>query len=204
MRAMQFRNDERRYGLVAVSFHWLIALLFVGMVALGFTMTALTLTHPLKFPAYQLHKSLGVTIFGLMWLRLGWRLAGGAPALPAMLKPWERAAARLTHWGLYAILLAMPLTGWVVVSASPLGIPTVLYGLVRLPHLGFVAARPDKEAIEAVAATVHAVLAWSALALLALHVAAALRHHVVLKDDVLRRMLPSRALLSRNLPRKDG
>lgn len=195
---MQLRNDENRFGLVAVSLHWLIAFLFVGMIALGLTMTALALMHPLKFSAYQLHKSIGVTVFGLVALRLCWRLAGGVPPLPPTLKPWERVAARFTHWGLYAVLTLMPLTGWVVVSASPLGIPTVLYGLVKLPHIGFIAERPDKEAIETAAATVHAVIAWSGVGLLALHAAAALRHHFMLKDDVLRRMLPSRALFSRN------
>lgn len=195
---MQFRNDEHSFGLVAVSFHWLTALLFFAMLALGLAMTALALTDPLKLPLYQIHKSIGVTIFALMALRLGWRFRGGAPDFPAAMGGFERAAARLSHWGLYAILIVMPLTGWVIVSASPLGIPTILYGTVELPHIGFIAARPDKEAIERVAEQVHAALAWTGLALVALHAGAALRHHVVLKDDVLRRMLPSRALFSRN------
>jgi cytochrome b561 len=197
---MQLRNTHRRFGLVALSFHWLVAALFVAMIAIGLTMTALALTHPWKFPLYQFHKSLGVTIFALVALRLLWRVSGPVPPLPVSLPAWERGAAHLTHWALYALLIVMPLTGWVIVSASPLGIPTVLYGIVRLPHIGFVAERPDKEAIEHVAATVHAVLAWTGIALVALHAGAALRHHFWLKDDVLRRMLPARALFSR----KDG
>jgi len=194
---MQLRNSETRFGLVAIFLHWLIALLFVAMIALGLTMTALALTDPLTFPLYQLHKSIGVTIFALVALRLLWRETGRVPPLPADLPRFERVAAKLTHWGLYAILIAMPLTGWVIVSASPLGIPTVLYGLVKLPHIGFIAARPDKEAIEHVASTVHEVLAWSGVALVVLHAGAALRHHVLLKDDVMRRMLPSRILFTR-------
>ncbi len=194
---MQLRNSETRFGLVAVFLHWLIALLFVAMIAIGLTMTSLALTHPLTFPLYQIHKSIGVTIFGLVGLRLFWRASGTVPPPPEDLTAFERAAARLTHWGLYAILIAMPLTGWVIVSASPLGIPTILYGLVKLPHIGFISARPDKAAIEDVASTVHEVLAWCGIALVALHAGAALRHHFWLKDNVMRRMLPSKVLFTR-------
>lgn len=190
---MQFRNSSVRFGLVAVALHWLIALLFLSMVAIGLTMTNLALADPWTFPLYQLHKSIGVTIFALVLLRLAWRFSGRVPPLPATLKPWERAAAHLTHYGLYAALVAMPLTGWIAVSASPYGIPTILYGHVKLPHIGFVAASPHKAAIETAASWTHDALAWSALALVALHVAAALKHHFILKDDVLARMLPSRA-----------
>lgn len=194
---MQLRNSEIRFGLVAVFLHWLIAVLFFAMIGLGLTMTALALTDPLKFPLYQLHKSIGVTIFALVALRLSWRATGTVPALPATLTPFERVAARFTHWGLYAILIAMPLTGWVIVSASPLGIPTVLYGLVPLPHLGFVAAHPDKAAIGSAASILHEGLAWSGIALVTLHAAAALKHHFWDRDDVMRRMLPSRVHFSR-------
>lgn len=201
---MQLRNDENRFGLIAVSFHWLVALLFFAMVAIGLAMTNLPLTHPLTFPLYQLHKSIGATIFVLVALRLAWRLASPVPPLPSEMPVWERRAAQLAHWGLYALLLLLPLVGWVIVSASPLGIPTVLYGVVRLPHIGFIAASPDKEAIGKVASTVHATLAWSAVGLVTLHAGAALRHHFWLKDGILGRMLPSRALFLRGHDRKGG
>lgn len=191
---MQLRNSDARFGLVAVTLHWLVALLFLFMLAIGVTMTRLSLTDPLTFPLFQLHKSIGVTIFALVVLRVAWRAGNGPPPLPATLKPYERALARATHWGLYAALLLMPLTGWVIVSASPLGIPTVLYGVLPLPHIGFVAAHPDKAAIETAASWVHAVIATVAAILVALHVAAALWHHFIRRDDVLTRMLPSRAL----------
>lgn len=190
---MQLRNSSLRFGLVAVSLHWLIAGLFLAMVAIGFVMTNLALTDPRTFPLYQLHKSIGVTIFALVVLRLLWRLSGKVPPLPATLKPWERAAAHLTHYGLYAALLLMPLTGWITVSASPYGIPTILYGYLKLPHLGFVVTSAHKAAIETAASWAHWGLAWTALALVFLHIAAALKHRLVLKDDVLARMLPSRA-----------
>jgi len=194
---MQLRNSATRFGLVAISLHWLIALLFFAMIALGLTMTELALTHPLKFPLYQIHKSIGVTIFVLVALRLFWRLSGMVPPLPATLTEFERLGARLAQWGLYAVLIAMPLTGWVIVSASPLGIPTILYGIVKLPHIDFIAARADKAAIEHRAELVHALLAWSGVALVVLHAGAALRHHFWLGDDVLKRMLPTKALFAR-------
>jgi len=116
------------------------------------------------------------------------------PPLPTSLKPYERLLARMTHLGLYAALVLMPLTGWVIVSASSLGIPTVLYGVLRLPHIGFIAASPDKAVIETIASWTHASIAAAAAALVALHIAAALWHHVFQRDDVLTRMLPTRTL----------
>ena len=125
---MQLRNSETRFGLVAVALHWLVALLFLFMLGLGVTMTRLSLTDPWTFPLYQLHKSIGVTIFLLVVARVAWRAGNSPPPLPAALKPDERVLAQATHWGLYAALVLMPLTGWVIVSASTFGIPTVLYG----------------------------------------------------------------------------
>lgn len=186
---MQLSNSQDRYGILSIALHWLVAALFLAMLAIGVVMTRLPLTDPLTFPLYQIHKSIGATLFFLMAVRLVWRLAGGVPDLPAGLAPLESFAARTTHAGLYAILLVMPLTGWVVVSASPFGIPTLLYGVVPLPHIGFVETSPDKATIETAASWVHTVLAALGAALLSLHVAAALWHHFIRRDDVLMRML---------------
>lgn len=191
---MQWRNSEIRFGLAAVSLHWLIAVLFLAMLAIGVTMVRLPLTDPWTFPLFQFHKSLGATIFLLACARIAWRAGNNPPPLPASLKPHERVLARLTHWGLYAVLFLMPLTGWVIVSASSLGIPTVLYGIVPLPHIGFVAGHPQKAAIETAASWAHWGLAIFAATLIVLHMAAALWHHFAKRDDVLTRMLPSRVL----------
>ncbi|HCX66481.1 MAG TPA: cytochrome B [Rhodobiaceae bacterium] len=191
---MQWRNSEIRFGLAAVSLHWLIAVLFLAMLAIGVTMVRLPLTDPWTFPLFQFHKSLGATIFLLACARIAWGAGNNPPPLPASLKPHERVLARLTHWGLYAVLFLMPLTGWVIVSASPLGIPTVLYGIVPLPHIGFVAGHPQKAAIETAASWAHWGLAIFAATLIVLHMAAALWHHFAKRDDVLTRMLPSRVL----------
>ncbi|MDZ4382274.1 MAG: cytochrome b [Parvibaculum sp.] len=191
---MQWRNSDIRFGLAAVSLHWLVAALFLFMLALGVWMTRLPLTDPWTFPAYQLHKSIGATIFLLVCARIAWRAANAPPPLPAALKLYERALARATHWGLYAALVLMPLTGWTIVSASPLGFPTVLYGLVPLPHIGFVADHPQKAAIGTAASWAHWTIAIAAAGLVALHIGAALWHHFARRDDVLTRMLPSRVL----------
>lgn len=174
-----------RYSAVAIVLHWLIALAIAALVIMGIVMTGLPDTElTRKFALYQWHKSIGVTVLGLSLLRLAWRLTHRPPPLPDNLKPWERLAARATHVGFYVLIIAIPLLGWAMVSASPYNIPTLLYGAVPWPHLPV-----PKAGFEAFKA-VHVWLAFGTLALLALHVAAALKHHYILRDDVLARMLP--------------
>ncbi|MBI1260673.1 MAG: cytochrome b [Rhizobiales bacterium] len=188
---MSLRNTQSRFGTIAISFHWLIALLFIGMIGLGLTMTNLPLANPWTFPLFQWHKSFGMLILALVVLRLIWRQTQPLPAAPP-LRPYEKAAMHLTHYGLYAALFLMPLTGWVVVSSSSLGLPTILFKTIHLPHIGFIAASPHKALINEWASEAHEVIAWTASALVVGHVAAALYHHVIRKDDILRRMLPER------------
>lgn len=181
---MPLRNTTARWGWVAMTLHWTLAVLIVGLIAGGLWMT--TLPDSLeKFRIYQLHKSIGFVVFVLAILRLTWRRANPTPRLPATLKPWERAAAHATHHGLYALMIAQPVVGWLMSSASSLGIQTKVFGVLPLPDL----VSPN-ETLFAVLVTLHLGIAITILALVALHVAAALKHHFVLKDDVLRRMLP--------------
>lgn len=187
------RNTARRYGLVAMALHWLIAAAILAMAGLGLVMVELD-PGAAKFRLYQLHKSVGITILALSLLRLAWRLANPVPPPPPGLRPWEKRLARVTHVGLYVLMVGLPVSGWMMVSASVWGIPTVLYGVVPLPHLPVLATLTDKAPVEAALKTVHAVLALSMAALFAMHVAGALKHHLILKDDTLRRMLPGRDL----------
>jgi|TARA_R110002072_G_scaffold14274_11_gene59514 cytochrome b561 len=187
---MNWRNSEARYGLIAAGLHWFIALFFLGNLGLGFYMIDLKLSDPNLFPLYQLHKSFGISIFLIVTLRLSWRFIDTPPALPKSMAWWEKMAASLTHLGLYTILVAMPLTGWIIVSASPINIPTLIFDTIPVPHIGFIATDPDKDQWLAVGQWAHWLLAWSAGAAVFLHAAAALRHHFILKDDILRRMLP--------------
>jgi cytochrome b561 len=175
-----------RYGAVAQLFHWVIAALVLVMLALGNYMGDLPLGVR-KLELYQLHKSIGITIGMLAVLRLTWRLSHPPPALPATMKPWERRAAAVVHGLLYALLFVQPLVGFL--QSNAVNFPVVLWGVLPLPAL----IGPD-EALGETLIGLHA-LGGNLLAILVLlHVAAALRHHFVLKDDVLRRMLPGPAV----------
>ncbi len=189
---MPLKNLIHRYGVVAMVLHWTMAVCFVGQIGIGIAMTILPLTDPLTFPLYQTHKSLGIMLFGLAVLRLVWRLADAPPALPPQLPLWQVRASKAVHFGLYACFIVMPSLGWVIVSASPYGIPTYFFGLVELPHLGFVVASPAKQSLGDMASFAHWFLAWVVSLMILGHIGAALWHHFWLGDDVLRRMLPGR------------
>jgi cytochrome b561 len=178
-----------RYHAVAIVLHWVIALGLLTLIVMGLAMTHLALPAMAKFQLYQLHKSIGVTVLLAVLLRILWRATHRPPPLPA-LPPLEKAAAEGTHGLLYVLMLAIPLTGWALVSVSPFNLPTVLYGLVPWPHLPVLPELPDKAQVEPVVKFIHGKLAWALAALVALHAGAAFRHHFVLRDGVLHRMLP--------------
>jgi len=175
-----------RFDATAIALHWAMAVAILGLLVLGFVMTQLKPGSPEQFSLYQLHKSVGMLVLALTVARLGWRLGHPPPPLPATMPAAERAVAHLGHLALYGLMLAMPLAGWAVVSTSPYNIPTVLFGLIGLPHL------PLPKDANAAAKLAHLTGAWIMVATLAGHVGAALRHHFILGDDVLRRMLPRR------------
>ncbi len=183
------------YSGFAKLLHWLIAALIAGMVGLGVYMTGVEGDFQYKLWLYQLHKSFGVTLFALVLIRLAWRQLSPPPAMPADMSLWERRAAKTAHAALYALMLALPLSGWARVSASPLSIPTEVFGLFTLPHIPWLASLPSetKQAWEPVFQYVHWAIAWVLVAVVAVHALAALRHALLLKDDVMQRMLPSRA-----------
>lgn len=184
-------TKTRKYSLVAIILHWLIAAAILALFVIGVTMTNLPNEQiARKFELYQLHKSLGVTVLLLSVLRLAWRLSHRPPPLPTNLKPWEKSAARATHIGFYILIIAIPLMGWAMVSSSPYNIPTVLYGQIAWPHLPMLASLEDKKVVEDAFKLAHKTLAFGAAALLVLHIVAALKHHFTLKDDVLARMIP--------------
>ena len=177
---MALRNTHDRYGAVAQALHWVVALGFVVQFALAWYMEDLPNT-PFKIEMYNLHKSLGVTLLVLAALRLAWRRANPVPPLPPGRPRWEEWASQASHIGLYGLLFLQPLTGLAMALYSPY--PSYIWG-IKLPRPGAV------EAVETAAHTAHFYLKWVILALVAVHVAAALRHHFILRDSVLRRMLP--------------
>lgn len=175
------------WSATAKFFHWLIAALILVQVGLGIAAVTWRLS-PTKLNLFVWHKSTGMLILVLVGLRLLWRLSHAVPALPAATPDWERRAAQASHFLLYVLLIAVPLSGWVVASAS--GIPFSIFWRIPLPEIAAV----DKQVADA-AARVHLWLIVAFVALLVVHVGAALRHHFVKRDDVLSRMLPFVLLL---------
>ncbi|WP_439530593.1 cytochrome b [Pannonibacter sp.] len=183
------RNSSTGYGWIAIAFHWTMAVMIIAMLALGLYMHRQPLTDPSTFALFQLHKSVGFVVLGLAVLRLVWRLANPSPALPASMPAWEKAAAHLGHLGLYGLLFAIPLSGWLMVSASPWNIPTILFGAVPVPHLPVPETLGTKAEAETLFKDLHELFAWLLILLLVAHVGAALKHHFLARDAVLRRML---------------
>lgn len=183
-------NSPTKYTRTAILLHWLIAIGLMGMLGLGFYMTRLgDDALSLKVELYQWHKSFGITLLVLTLARLAWRLFHPPPSANAP-SLWQRRLARVGHIGLYGLTLIVPLAGWAMASASPFNIPTILFGLIEWPHLPPFDTLVDKQASEPLLKLVHKILAYLT-ALLALgHAGAAIRHHFILKDSTLMKMLP--------------
>jgi cytochrome b561 len=179
---MQLKNSPEQYGLIAKSFHWIIAVLIIGMLALGLYMADLPISLQ-KLKLYGYHKEFGLLILFLAIFRFGWYLGNRDPDLPADLPTWQRYAARLVQWALYGFLFAMPITGWLLTSAA--GLPPSFFGLFTLPTL----VAPADE-LRHLFGTVHSWLAYGLIAAICIHTGAALHHHFIKKDNVLRSMLP--------------
>lgn len=179
---MPIRNTTDRWGSLSIALHWITVLLVLGLVAVGFVMEELPNT-PMKRDVYALHKSFGLTVLALTALRLGWRLVQPTPALPATMPGWQRRAAQLGHAGLYALLVAIPASGWTYNWASNFSTP--FFGWTLLDKAGSV----DRE-LKALAGAVHEWGVYALLVLLVAHAGAAFYHHYQLKDRVLARMAP--------------
>ncbi|MGF1543686.1 MAG: cytochrome b [Parvularculaceae bacterium] len=186
-------GDSERYTRVAVVLHWLIALMIVGQLAGGLFMVNLGQEQSsLKFQLFQWHKTFGITVLTLSLVRLGWRLTHKPPALPAGMSRWERRGARFSHIGFYVLMIATPFLGWLYVSASPFAesVPTYLFGVIPWPHIPGFAGLENRNDVAAAIAETHEIFAFAIIGLLALHIAAALKHHFKDRDDVLARMVP--------------
>jgi len=184
--------SQERYGAVAITLHWLIALGIIANICLGLYFPDLPRSDPNKFMLFQLHKSIGLTVLILSLARVGWRLVNPVPPLPADMNPALKLLARTTQILLYVLIVIIPLTGWATVSASPLGLPTLYFGTFVWPHIPFLADLPrtQKVPLQKELQAVHVFLAWSAIVLVPLHIAGALYHQFIRRDDVLAHMLP--------------
>jgi cytochrome b561 len=161
-------NTEHRWGVVQQTLHWLIVVAAITQLTLGFVFASLPDDDPRRGTLFGAHATLGVSILVVMLARLGWRLANPVPRLPDDLVLWQKRLAHANHWLLYILLIGMPIGGYFLVNA--------LIG--------------ENESLEETIEVMHITGAFIIIALVVLHVAAALRHEFVLKDDTLRRMTP--------------
>ncbi|TAK75717.1 MAG: cytochrome b [Gammaproteobacteria bacterium] len=181
---MLIKNTTQNYGIVAILFHWIMAILIIGMLALGLYMTGLPKSLE-KFQLIGWHKEYGILILMLAVLRVAWRLSNLLPSLTT-LPTWERLAARLTHFLLYVAMFIMPLTGWMMSSAA--GYSVSFFGLFTLPDL----IGTNKDLAHTIS-EIHEYTAYALIALIILHVLAALKHYWIDKDNIMQRMLSSRS-----------
>jgi cytochrome b561 len=179
---MTFRNTTASWGTLSKAFHWIIVLLIVNQWLIGRRADALP-NGLAKLQALGWHKSFGMTILMLALLRLAWRLMNPVPDLSAETRPWERNLARLSHVLLYALIFAIPLTGWMMSSAR--NFPVSWFKVFQFPDL----VAPAEETFRQMQYLHHA-LFKVLLAVALLHIAGALKHHFIDRNDVLKRMLP--------------
>lgn len=171
-----------RYTKTAKGLHWLIAVLFFGMLGLGFYMQGLPLS-PDKLKLYSWHKWVGVTVFLLALFRIAWRVTHQPPALPSSMPRLMQIAAHAGHHMLYMLMFLIPLSGWLMSSAK--GFQTVWFGILPIPDL-----IEKNKLLGDLLQTVHVSLNYLFIAVLIGHIGAALKHHFIDKDDILTRMLP--------------
>ena len=179
---MPFRNTTRAWGSLSKALHWIIVLLIINQWIIAERAEDLP-KGPALIAALWWHKSFGITILMLAVIRLAWRLANPVPDLTAETRPWERVLARISHVLLYALIFAMPLSGWMMSSAR--SFPVSWFGILQLPDL----VAPDQQLYERLN-ELHHLLFGVLVVVAALHVAGALKHHFIDRNDVLRRMLP--------------
>lgn len=178
---MQWRNTDSQYGLISQLLHWGIVALVATQLVLGMRAADL----PFGLARLQLlaqHKSFGMTVLMLIAVRLAWRLGNQVPASPDM-RSWARHLAHLTHWGFYLLLVAIPISGWILSSASNLTVSWFqLFTWPDLVEVNTVVAERSK--------TLHHVLVATLVAMIVLHIAAAVLHQFVWRDGLILRMLP--------------
>jgi cytochrome b561 len=179
----QLRNTQERYGAVASMLHWLMAIVLVALIVLGLYMVSLPDVgfDTKKIALILYHKELGILALVLAALRLAWRVVNALPKLVEYLPEWQKVIARFVHLCFYALMFALPVTGWIMSSAA--GIPVSFFGLFELPDLVSYSDRLFRTFIE-----IHKWLGYALIVLLLVHAGAALRHHLVLKDETLKKM----------------
>lgn len=178
---MALKNTTTGYGSLTKSLHWLIFLFIVSLIPIGFFMGDIPV-RSIKFQVYNLHKLFGLLVLLLMIVRLAWRWQNVSPQSPLGVPRWQQKLATCVHYLLYALLIAMPVSGWVMATAA--GHYPHLWSL-QLPLLGL----SKNKLIATIAANIHQILAWTIIVTVSLHILAAIKHHFIDKNEVLTRIL---------------
>jgi cytochrome b561 len=173
-----FTDSDRRYTRVAIALHWAIAALILFNLSVGFFMEGLR--PGLKGVVVALHISSGISALVLTAIRFAWRLMHPPPPFPLEMAPWERATAHAAHWFIYFMMFAMPMTGWAIISAhapKPAGAARI-WGLFRLPAIRSISSLDDpvQKSVHDSFVEIHSIGGWIFVALLVLHIGAALKH----------------------------
>ena len=175
------RDSESRYGLVSRALHWVVAFLIIALIPLGWYMIRLDYYDPWSHDALEIHKGLGMVVLLLASIMISWQIAGRRTRITVSRKQWEALAAKITHYLLYALMLVVPATGYIVSTSAGAGVS--VFGLFEVP-----AALPKSVPLRDAAISVHYYFAYAGVGLIALHVAGALKHHFIDRDDTLRQM----------------
>ena len=190
---MSATKDTGRYTAVAISLHWVIAILLISLILYGWALTderdagitSLEQFQELK-SGFNWHKTGGILVLVLSLARLGWRLSHPVPPLPEGMKSWERVLARISHISFYVFMIGLPIGGYMAASAVGPEQPILLFNAIELPKLPI----PQTEDMQNLTSTMHGSGSWALIGLMALHIIAAMKHEFVDNDGVLARMIP--------------
>ena len=181
--------SNQTYTKTAILLHWIIALMIVAQFGVGLVMGEKDMWEPVvQGQLYGFHKALGMLVIVLTLVRIGWRLINPPPALPTGMKNWEVMAVKVTHGLFYVLLLAIPVSGWALVTAAGRG-PIDIFGVFAWPDMPVLSAIENKGDFRESISETHEIMAYGMLALLGLHIAAGFKNHFVYKDNVFTRML---------------
>ncbi|WP_445361113.1 cytochrome b [Microbulbifer sp. EKSA005] len=188
---MQAKNSSSSYGWVAIALHWIMAPAIIGTFILGWWMRQLSYYDPWYQRAPEIHKGVGIILLVFLLFRLAWRFANPSPASNPQTPNWQKFAATATHGLIYLLLLAIMVSGYLISTAD--GRPIDVFGIVSIPAT--LQGIPNQEDI---AGSIHEILAWGLIGLVAAHVLAALKHHFIDRDGTLRRIIGIRVKGSTN------
>jgi cytochrome b561 len=178
-------KSYQRYDLIAITLHWIMAICIILMLGSGFAFDFIDMPKSFKFDLYQWHKSLGIVLLIVVFIRIGWRLFHRPPDEPEELSKRDAILSRVGHWVLYVMMVAMPIVGWMMVSSSPYGLPTFIFGLFEWPHIPGLS---NNETINTMAKQMHWIGGWLFLSIIIIHTLAVVKHYYFDNINLLRRM----------------